>query len=166
MDVCIHLGPAIFEKTTQMLEYILHGCWILRSNGLRRGNQRLALQPGVLMQNKYREDVAEQHSAGDERNPAEDEQTTGAQGSECRGYSRWNCSRCHSSRLPSGARLRGVKDLGPHVAFLIRGCLSCRVAECRHYVLGEHVLGLDTLPMLQSTKVRNDCQLTDATLGL
>ena len=46
----------------------------------------------------------------------------------------------------------------------VRGSALGRSAKCRNHVLGEQMLRLDTLPVLQTPKVRDDRQFTNSAL--
>src|SRR5207237_1822948 len=123
---------------------------VLCRDGLRGGQQSGSCFSAVLVQDENGKDVTEEHASSDECDSAEDEQALRAHGGEaCRDRPMHDC-RCHSVQTTERARPGRLRAAVPTwVVLVCRFCSRLFSTKCGHHVLGEHVLRLDALPMLQ-----------------
>jgi len=135
MCMRIELGAVIFQQTADSAEFSFDSGGVVRSHGASHSKQRFTSSCAILMENENREDIAEKHSARDERYASQDQ---------------YALRRASARDEPETAvdAITMVLVGSPGV--------SPRLAKCRHDVLGKQVLRLDAFPMFQSAKIGDD----------
>ncbi len=142
MDVRIDFGATILQETTHVLKIRKD-----RSTVTGEGRVRCIRKTGtdpccILVQDKYRKDVAENHSDQYQADAAQNEETTGAQRSKRFPPVKWDdwLTSCRIMR-----RAHRFHRLLERIRLCARARLrrSGAPAEGRHHALGKEVLRLD-----------------------
>jgi hypothetical protein len=91
VDVGVHFGAAIFQEATNVLK-ILEDSSAVTGQGSVRGIRETRADPrGILVQDKYREDVAKNHSDEDQADAAKEEEPPRAERGKRIAPLEWPC---------------------------------------------------------------------------
>jgi hypothetical protein len=82
VDVGVHFGAAIFQGATNILKIFEDSSAVTGQGSVRGIRKARADARGILVQDKYREDVAKNHSDQDQADAAKEEESARAERSK------------------------------------------------------------------------------------